>query len=76
MIKQMKKHMDFNAHVVQSGLLSEIENVAKYLHPINSSAINLARVMSSSINGSKVLSSYDVENKVCVHTQLIYFRSY
>ncbi|KAJ6873359.1 hypothetical protein NC651_032283 [Populus alba x Populus x berolinensis] len=64
MIKQMKKHMDFNAHVVQSGLLSEIENVAKYLHPINSSAINLARVMSSSINGSKVLSSYDVENKV------------
>nr|APR64062.1 hypothetical protein [Populus tomentosa] len=64
MIKQMKKHMDFNAHVVQSGLLSEIENIAKYLHPINSSAINLARVMSSSINGSKVLSSYDVENKV------------
>ncbi|KAG6749800.1 hypothetical protein POTOM_046870 [Populus tomentosa] len=64
MIKHMKKHIDFNAHVVQSGLLSEIENVAKYLHPINSSAINLARVMSSSINGSKVLSSYDVENKV------------
>jgi hypothetical protein len=45
------------------------------LHPINSSAINLARVMSSSINGS-ILSSYDVENKVCVHTQFIYFRSY
>ncbi|XP_034904046.1 histidine kinase CKI1 [Populus alba] len=64
MIKHMKKHIDFNVHVVQSGLLSEIENVAKYLHPINSSAINLARVMSSSINGSKVLSSYDVENKV------------
>uniref|UniRef100_A0A2K1XUE8 histidine kinase n=1 Tax=Populus trichocarpa TaxID=3694 RepID=A0A2K1XUE8_POPTR len=63
MIKHMKKHMDFNAHVVQSGLLSEIENIAKYLHPINSSAINLAKVMSSSINGSK-LSSYDVENKV------------
>uniref|UniRef100_A0A2K1XUG4 histidine kinase n=1 Tax=Populus trichocarpa TaxID=3694 RepID=A0A2K1XUG4_POPTR len=63
MIKQMKKHMDFNAHVVQSGLLSEIENIAKLLHPINSSAINLARVMTSSINGS-ILSSYDVENKV------------
>ncbi|XP_011041373.1 PREDICTED: histidine kinase CKI1 [Populus euphratica] len=63
MIKQMKKQMDFNAHVVQSGLLSEIENIAKLLHPINSSAINLARVISSSINGS-TLSSYDVENKV------------
>jgi hypothetical protein len=75
MIKQMQKHMDFNAHVVQSGLVSEIENIAKLLHPINSSAINLARVMSSSINGS-ILSSYDVENKVSVHTQFIYFRSY
>ncbi|XP_073263611.1 histidine kinase CKI1-like [Populus alba] len=63
MIKQAKKHLDFNAHVVQSRLLSEIENIAKLLHPINSSAINLARVMSSSINGS-ILSSYDVKNKV------------
>ena len=71
MIKQAKNHLDFNSHVVQSGLLSEIENIAKLLHPINSSAINLARVVSSSINGS-ILSSYDVKNKVCVHTQFSY----
>uniref|UniRef100_A0A6N2MWI3 Cache domain-containing protein n=1 Tax=Salix viminalis TaxID=40686 RepID=A0A6N2MWI3_SALVM len=64
MIKRMEKHMDLNAHIVQSGLLSEIENMAKLLHPINSSAINLARVVSSSINGRSILSSYVVEKKV------------
>ncbi|KAJ6343742.1 hypothetical protein OIU76_005482 [Salix suchowensis] len=64
MIKQMEKHMDLNAHIVQSGLVSEIENMAKLLHPINSSAINLARVVSSSINGRSILSSYVVEKKV------------
>ncbi|CAK7348414.1 unnamed protein product [Dovyalis caffra] len=55
--------MDLKAYTVQYGLLSEIENIAKLLYPINSSAINLARVTSSSINGSR-LSYYDVENKV------------
>ncbi|KAJ6400973.1 hypothetical protein OIU84_016404 [Salix udensis] len=64
MIKRMEKHMDLNAHIVQSGLMSEIENMAKLLHPINSSAINLARVVSSSINGRSILSSYVVEKKV------------
>ncbi|XP_050238369.1 histidine kinase CKI1 [Mercurialis annua] len=62
-IQHMKNKVDLNAHRFRSGLLSEIDNTAKLLAPINSSATNLARILSSSLNGSD-LSQFEIENKV------------
>lgn len=66
MTKQMKNDVNLNAYMFRSVLVSEIENTANLLHPINSSAGNLARVISSSLNRSK-LSSSDIGNKVQIH---------
>lgn len=48
-------------------LMSEIENRAKFLSPINSSATNLARILGSSLNGT-ALSFSEIETKVCIYT--------
>ncbi|KAK9281199.1 hypothetical protein L1049_004094 [Liquidambar formosana] len=51
---RMEYDVNLNSHNVHAELLSEIENTAKLLHPINSSATNLARVLSSSLKGPKL----------------------
>ncbi|EEF33245.1 histidine kinase 1 plant, putative [Ricinus communis] len=62
-IQQMKNEVDLNARMFGSGMLSEIENTAKLLHPINSTATNLVRILSSSLNGNN-LSQFEIESKV------------
>ncbi|XP_002515291.2 histidine kinase CKI1 [Ricinus communis] len=59
----MKDQVDMDASMSSSGMQSEIENTAKLLHPLNSSATNLARILSSSLNGS-TLSQLAIQNKV------------
>ncbi|XP_037496265.1 histidine kinase CKI1 [Jatropha curcas] len=62
-IQHMKFKVDDNAHTFRLGLLSKIDNTAKLLHPINSSATNLSRILSSSLNGTD-LSRFDINLKV------------
>ncbi|KAJ9187865.1 hypothetical protein P3X46_003280 [Hevea brasiliensis] len=62
-VQHMKEKVDLNANMFRSGLLSQIDNTARMLHPINTSATNLARILSSSLNGSD-LSQSDIQNKV------------
>ncbi|KAF5455369.1 hypothetical protein F2P56_024958 [Juglans regia] len=54
---------NWNSNEFHSMLMSEIENKAKFLSPINSSATNLARILGSSLNGT-ALSFSEIETKV------------
>ncbi|XVF22098.1 hypothetical protein REPUB_Repub12eG0144600 [Reevesia pubescens] len=63
--RRIEDTVDLNTHNLYSGLLSEIENIAKLVHPLNSSATSLARLlMSSSINQTDAISFNDIQTKV------------
>jgi hypothetical protein len=67
MINHVERHMNLNTLDFHSKLVSEIDEKAKFLHPINSSATNLARVLASSLNGSAdQLSFSEIETRVCI----------
>ena len=67
MINRVERHMNLNTLDFHSKLVSEIDEKAKFLHPINSSATNLASVLASSLNGSAdQLSFSEIETKVCI----------
>ena len=68
MINRVERHMNLNTLDFHSKLVSEIDEKAKFLHPINSSATNLARVLlASSLNGSAYqLSFSEIETRVCI----------
>ncbi|KAJ4838666.1 hypothetical protein Tsubulata_004266 [Turnera subulata] len=55
MSQHVKEKVDQDAHKFQTALLSEIEKAAETLHPMTSSATNVARVIGSSINRSDPL---------------------
>ncbi|KAJ0111766.1 hypothetical protein Patl1_00895 [Pistacia atlantica] len=63
MIQRIKQDVDLDTYNLHLGLQSEIESVSKLLHPMNSMATNLARVISSSLNGTE-LSFSKIETKV------------
>ncbi|XP_022757898.1 histidine kinase CKI1 [Durio zibethinus] len=62
--RRIEENVDLNTHNLNSGLLSEIENLAKSVHPLNSSATGLARFFSLSINQSDAISFNEIETKV------------
>lgn len=66
MINRVERHLNLNTRDFHSKLLFEIEEKAKFLHPINSSATNLARVLGSALNGSAKLSFSEIETMVCI----------
>ncbi|GAB4841769.1 hypothetical protein Ancab_022491 [Ancistrocladus abbreviatus] len=53
MIEVIEGKVDLESHTVHYQLMSEIENTAKATLPINSSAVNLARVFSSTLQGDE-----------------------
>ncbi|KAF5732396.1 histidine kinase CKI1 [Tripterygium wilfordii] len=63
----LTEHMEDNVKLhtldLHSGLQSGVENIAKSLHSMNSSAINLARLVNLSLNQSKITIS-DIQTKV------------
>ncbi|XP_031288175.1 histidine kinase CKI1 [Pistacia vera] len=63
MIQRIKQDVDLDTYNLHLGLQSEIESVSKLLHPMNSMATNLARVISSSLNGTEISFS-KIETKV------------
>ncbi|GAV83606.1 Response_reg domain-containing protein/HisKA domain-containing protein/HATPase_c domain-containing protein [Cephalotus follicularis] len=63
MTKRIESYVELSTQNFHSVLLSEIESTAKLLHPINTSATNLARVLSSSLN-QREPSFFEVESKV------------
>uniref|UniRef100_A0A7N2L1N0 histidine kinase n=1 Tax=Quercus lobata TaxID=97700 RepID=A0A7N2L1N0_QUELO len=63
MISRVERQVNLNSHDFHSKLQYEIENTTKFLHPINSSATNLAGVLKLSLNGTK-LSFSMIETKV------------
>ncbi|KAJ8759691.1 hypothetical protein K2173_009792 [Erythroxylum novogranatense] len=63
-VKQMEKSIDSDFHQLSSMLQTQLETSSvKLLHPVNSSAIGLARLVASSLNGSDLVPS-SVECKV------------
>lgn len=69
MISRVERQVNLNSQDFHSKLHYEIENTAKFLHPINSSATNLAGVLKLSLNGTK-LSFSMIETKVGIHMLL------
>ncbi|XVF72732.1 hypothetical protein PTKIN_Ptkin12aG0144000 [Pterospermum kingtungense] len=61
---RIEDNVDLNTKHLYSGLLSEIESIAKAVHPLNSSATRLAKLLSASINQSEEISFDVVETKV------------
>ncbi|KAL5791931.1 hypothetical protein ACOSP7_000525 [Xanthoceras sorbifolium] len=52
--KRIEKEVDLSSHNLRSVLLTEFDIIAKFLYPLSSSAINLARVMNSSLNSNNI----------------------
>ncbi|KAK3194259.1 hypothetical protein Dsin_025569 [Dipteronia sinensis] len=50
----MEQEVDLSSNNLRSVILSEIETTARLLHPLSSSATNLARVMNSSLNSNRL----------------------
>lgn len=63
MMKKIEKNVEMEASYAHHELITKVQDVAKLILPINSSAINLANVLDTNI-GDKFLFS-DVQNKVC-----------
>ncbi|TXG63311.1 hypothetical protein EZV62_010305 [Acer yangbiense] len=61
--KRMEQEVDLSSNNLRSVILSEIEITARLLHPLSSSATNLARVMNCSLN-SKRLSFSEINTRV------------
>ena len=64
MTKNMKDNVDLNIHQFHSVLLSEVDNIARALHPLNSSATSLATLISSSLNQTELTTFDAVITKV------------
>ncbi|KAA8549091.1 hypothetical protein F0562_000775 [Nyssa sinensis] len=62
-VKRIEQEVKLVSLDVRQEILSEIENTAKLILPMNSSATNLARVLSSSLNGTE-LSFSEIETRV------------
>ncbi|XWS31812.1 hypothetical protein CRYUN_Cryun23aG0108300 [Craigia yunnanensis] len=62
--RRIEDNVDLSTKNLYSGLLSEIESMAKLVYPLNSSAISLARLLSTSINQSDEISFSEIETKV------------
>ncbi|KAJ8747800.1 hypothetical protein K2173_006957 [Erythroxylum novogranatense] len=56
MAKQMEHNLYLDSQKLSSTLTSQIHNTAKLLHTVNSSAINLGRLMDSSLEGTALVS--------------------
>lgn len=65
MIKHVERHIASSSNYFRSELQFEIAETSKFLHPLNSSATNLARVLGSSLNGTQ-LSFSQFETLVCI----------
>ncbi|KAK1558503.1 hypothetical protein Q3G72_003079 [Acer saccharum] len=52
--KRIEQEVNLSSNNLRSVILSEIEIAARLLHPLSSSAINLARVMYSSLNRNRL----------------------
>ncbi|GAB4842912.1 hypothetical protein Ancab_012890 [Ancistrocladus abbreviatus] len=53
MIEAIEGKVDLESQIVHHQLMSDIENTAKVMLPISSSAVNLARVLSSTLQGDE-----------------------
>ncbi|XVE73422.1 hypothetical protein DITRI_Ditri11bG0116900 [Diplodiscus trichospermus] len=62
--RRIEVNVDVNTQNLYSGLLSEIESIAKSTHPLNSCATSLARFLSTSTNQTDGISFYQIETKV------------
>ncbi|GAV87387.1 LOW QUALITY PROTEIN: Response_reg domain-containing protein/HATPase_c domain-containing protein, partial [Cephalotus follicularis] len=74
MTKCIESYVDLSTQNFHSVLLSEIESTTKLLHPINSSATNLARVLSSSLNQSEP-SFFEVVINIFLHVAPLLFQA-
>ncbi|KAM4101058.1 hypothetical protein ACB094_05G114300 [Castanea mollissima] len=63
MFSRVERQVNLNSHDFHSNMQSEIENTAKFLHSINSSATSLAGVLRLPLNETK-LSFSKIETKV------------
>ncbi|KAL5858202.1 hypothetical protein ACOSQ3_005660 [Xanthoceras sorbifolium] len=61
--KRIEQEVDLSSHNLHYVLLTEFEITAKFLHPLSSSATNLARVMNSSPKSNK-FSFSDIKTRV------------
>ncbi|EOX95248.1 Hybrid signal transduction histidine kinase E, putative [Theobroma cacao] len=61
--RRIEDNVDLNTQNLYSGLLYEIESIANLVHPLNSSATKLARLLSRSVNQSEI-SFNEIETKV------------
>ncbi|KAK4848401.1 hypothetical protein QYF36_012510 [Acer negundo] len=52
--KRIEQEVNLSSNNLRSVILSEIEITARLLHPLSSSATNLARVMNSSLNSNRL----------------------
>lgn len=66
MTKHIEEDVALSSNQLHSAMQSQIECIATLLHPISSSATNLARLISSSLNNGTELSFSEIETKVSV----------
>ncbi|KAK9201958.1 hypothetical protein WN944_017167 [Citrus x changshan-huyou] len=64
MTKHIEEDVALSSNQLHSAMQSQIECIATLLHPISSSATNLARLISSSLNNGTELSFSEIETKV------------
>ena len=69
MFSRVERQVNLYSHDFHSNMQSEVENTAKFLHPINSSATSLAGVLRLPLNETK-LSFSKIETKVGIHILL------
>ena len=69
MFSHVERQVNLYSHDFHSNMQSEVENTAKFLHPINSSATSLAGVLRLPLNETK-LSFSKIETKVGIHILL------
>ncbi|XP_021904473.1 histidine kinase CKI1-like [Carica papaya] len=63
-VKEIERDVKLSGEKLGSGLKVELDNTSKLLHPMNSSATNLARVLTSSLNTIDLLSFTDINDKI------------
>lgn len=69
LIMQFDSNLASQAEELRNKTVSEVENAAKMLLPLNSSALNLARTLSTSLNGTGLMFSI-IQAKVSKHKHL------